>query len=148
MDRKRQSAETAHKHTTAELQRTRGLLQALRTAHQNEIKKKEKDMEKFVEKWQRLADAQAKLMNTPSGMYCANSAVVEGTEIIGKGQGFLEIALEQAERARSELSTENLELKRLVLTAVNETQTVLSDAKRILVGKSDELVCLFPSVVP
>ena len=38
-----QSSENAHKHTTAELQRTRTTLHALRTTHNTEIKKLEKE---------------------------------------------------------------------------------------------------------
>ncbi len=45
-----QSCENAHKHTTAELQRTRSTLHALRATHQTEIKKIEKEKERMVER--------------------------------------------------------------------------------------------------
>lgn len=84
----------------------------------------------MVEKWSKLADGQVKigLANTASGLImtskCANVAVVNGSELLGKGQGFLETALEQAEDARSRFAAENGRLRRLVLTAVNEVQTL------------------------
>lgn len=145
-----QTTESAHRHTTAELQRTRTSLQAIRTAHQSELKKKEKDIERMTEKWTRIAETQVKLMTAPSGLRCANIAVTEGSEVLGKGKGFLEVALEQAEKTGAQLSVENLELRKLVLTAVNESQAVLSEAKGILSGDRVEEVChlkLFPHVV-
>lgn len=84
-------------------------------------------MERMTDKWTKIADAQTKLLSTPSGMRCANVAVVDGCEVLGKGQGFLEIALEQSEKARSQFNDENLHLKRLILKAVNEIQRSLHD---------------------
>jgi len=131
-----QTSENAHKQTTAELQRTRICLQGVRAAHQAEIKRKEKEVDRVMEKWQKLADVQAKLSGVPSGMRCANVAVVEGTEVLGKGQGFLEIALEQAEKARAQLGDENLLLRKLVLKAVNEIQSILHQARSLLPSES------------
>jgi hypothetical protein len=138
-----QTSENAHKQTAAELQRTRISLQGVRATHQAEIKKKEKEVDRVMEKWQKLADAQAKLSGVPSGMRCANVAVVEGTEVLGKGQGFLEIALDQAEKARAQLGDENLFLRKLVLKAVNEIQSILHQARSLLPSESTaELVSL------
>ncbi|KAF8075153.1 Afadin and alpha-actinin-binding-domain-containing protein [Lyophyllum atratum] len=147
-----QSSEAAHKQTTAELQRTRTTLQGVRASHQSEIKKKEKDVERMSEKWSKLADAQAKLMAVPSGMRCANAAVVTGSELIGKTKNFLEIALEEAEKARSQLAEENFVLRKLVLTAVNEVQSILYQARPLATETSEEsykptpftLTTLFP----
>lgn len=98
----------------------------------------------MVEKWQKLSDSQAKLSAAPSGMRCLNVAVVEGTEILGKGQGYLEIALEQAEQARSNLSDDNLLLRKLIVRSVNELQSILHHAKCLLTGDEKlEEVCLY-----
>lgn len=132
-----QSTESAHKHTTAELQRTRTLLQAIRATHQSELKKKEKEVERMVEKWSKIADVQAKLSATASGMRCANLAVVEGSEMLGKGQGFLELALDEAENARGHLLEENVRLKTLLLDAVNGVQAVIHES---LNSDTDEAV--------
>lgn len=120
-----------------ELQRTRATLQGVRTAHQTELKKKEKEMERIMEKWQKISDSQSKLSSTPSGMRCTNVTIVEGTEFLGKGQGFLEIALEQAEQAeqaRSSLGDENLLLRKILLRTVNELQSVLHHSRELLPG--------------
>ncbi|OSX64473.1 hypothetical protein POSPLADRAFT_1137091 [Postia placenta MAD-698-R-SB12] len=122
-----QSAEAAHKHTTGELQRTRTTLQALRTAHQAELKKLEKEKDRMVDRWSKLADVQSKLCNASSGMRCANAAVIDAPDVQlrGKGQGFLDLALEQAEQARKELYDQNRKLRGLILSAANEMQGVL-----------------------
>lgn len=87
----------------------------------------------MIEKWQKLADSQAKLSVLPSGMHCANVAVVEGSEILGrKCQGYLEIALEEAEQARASLGAETVHLKKLLLSTVNEVQSILHQAQVLL----------------
>ncbi|KAF8806893.1 hypothetical protein BYT27DRAFT_7338870 [Phlegmacium glaucopus] len=128
-----QASENAHKQTSAELQRTRTSLQGVRATHIAELKKKEKDTERMMEKWQKLADSQVKLSVAPSGMRCANVAVVDGSEILGpKYQGYLEIALEEAEQARASLGNETLHLRKLLLSTVNELQSVLHQAQNLL----------------
>ncbi|KAG8221070.1 hypothetical protein J3R82DRAFT_2585 [Butyriboletus roseoflavus] len=84
-----QSSESSHKQTTAELQRTRTSLQALRATHVAELKKKEKEIERMVDKWIKLSDSQAKLPTTSPGMVIrgANAEVSSGMELIGKGKG-------------------------------------------------------------
>ncbi|KAI0954591.1 hypothetical protein AcW1_006435 [Taiwanofungus camphoratus] len=147
-----QSTETAHKHTVAELQRTRTSMQALRTAHQTEIKKIEKEKERMTEKWSKIADAQLKLGATTSGLRCANSEVVDApdVQIRGKGKGFLEVALEQAEQARKELFEQNARLRGLILSAANEMQSVLHNARNCTSSEGQEepalltLATLFP----
>ncbi|KII85992.1 hypothetical protein PLICRDRAFT_115132 [Plicaturopsis crispa FD-325 SS-3] len=137
-NRSLQSTESAHKHTTAELQRTRTTLQGVRATYQTELKKKEKDIERMVEKWSKLAEAQVKLGTTPSSLRCANVTAVDGSVAMGPGKSYLEQALEQAERARKELSDDNQRLRKLVLTAVNDVQAVLHMARSIVSSSEDE----------
>ncbi|KAG6879947.1 hypothetical protein C0992_009305 [Termitomyces sp. T32_za158] len=144
-----QASETAHKQTSAELQRTRTLLQGVRAIHQTELKKKEKDIERMAEKWSKIADAQAKLMTIPSGLQCANVSVLAGSEKIGNHSSFLEIALEEAEKARSQLAAENHSLRRLILAAVNEMQSALHHVRPPTAENAEEpapltLTTLFP----
>lgn len=94
----------------------------------------------MTEKWSKLADIQVKLQGVPSGMKCANVAVVDPSEFIGKGQGFLEIALEESETARRQLGEENLYLRKLVMTAVNEGQSILSQARRTTTNDAEEVI--------
>ncbi|KAG6908897.1 hypothetical protein DXG01_002875 [Tephrocybe rancida] len=144
-----QAGEAAHKQTTAELQRTRTLLQGARATHQTELKKKEKDIERMAEKWSKIADAQVKLMTVPSGLRCANVAVMAGSERMGNRTSFLEVALDEAEKARSQLMEETLLARRLVLTAVNEVQSTLYHVRPPASENSEEptpstLTTLFP----
>ena len=81
----------------------------------------------MVERWTKLSDSQLKVGSLPAGLTCANLAVVEASDVQlrGKGQGFLDVALEQAESARKELLEQNRRLKGLLLTTVNGLQSVL-----------------------
>ncbi|KAJ7180853.1 Afadin and alpha-actinin-binding-domain-containing protein [Mycena filopes] len=124
-----QASESAHKHTSAELQRARTALQGVRATHQSELKKKEKEVERMAERWNKLADMQTKLSTTPSGLRCSNLKVVDGTEVLGKGPGLVEVALEQAEEARERLSQDNTRLRNQLLGAVNEAQAMLYQAR-------------------
>jgi hypothetical protein len=111
----------------------------VRNAHQCEIKKKEKEIERMVERWAKLSDAQTKVGAMGSGIRCANVSVTEGSEVFGKGQNLLETALEEAERDRSRLSDENSSLHRLVLTAANEAQSVLRLARSVVPENGEEV---------
>ncbi|KAA1470163.1 hypothetical protein DENSPDRAFT_928667 [Dentipellis sp. KUC8613] len=129
-----QQSEAAHKHTTNELQRTRTSLQALRSQHQAEIKKKEKDIERMTEKWSKLSDSQLKLGSVPSGMtiQCANADVLEGRPdaIFMGGRGLVDTALEEAEEACKQLREENKELKALIVDVANAVQKILHKATK------------------
>ncbi|KAJ7117721.1 Afadin and alpha-actinin-binding-domain-containing protein [Mycena epipterygia] len=142
-----QASESVHKNTSMELQRARTALQAVRATHQSELKKKEKEVERMAERWAKLADMQAKLSNAPSGLQCVNLAVVDGTEVLGKAPGLAELALEQAEQARQSLSEDNIKLRGLLLSTVNEAQSMLYLARKS--EREDEpvpftLLTLFP----
>ena len=131
-----QTTENAHKQTTLELQRTRTALQAIRSTHQTEIKKLEKEKDKILERWNKLADAQLSgglnRSGPSSGYHCANAAVVEASEVQlrGRGTDLLEAALEQAARARHDLLEENERLKGVIMSATNELQRTVHTAQR------------------
>ncbi|KIK52336.1 hypothetical protein GYMLUDRAFT_88727 [Collybiopsis luxurians FD-317 M1] len=128
-----QATESAHKHTSAELARTRGALQAVRATHQMELKKKEKDIEKMVEKWNKLSDSQAKLGAVGSGLRfsgsAANASVSEAAGMVGRGKTLMEAALEEAERGREQLARDNLALRVLLLKAVNEIRNAIFEMR-------------------
>ncbi|EMD39347.1 hypothetical protein CERSUDRAFT_104554 [Gelatoporia subvermispora B] len=121
-----QASETAHKHTTAELQRTRTSLQSLRTAHAAEIKRIEKEKERMVDRWSKLSDGQLKIGSTGAGMTCTNLEVVEASDVQlrGKGEHFLEVGLAQTEQARKELFDQNRRFRGLILSTANDMQGV------------------------
>ncbi|KAK2464015.1 hypothetical protein APHAL10511_003959 [Amanita phalloides] len=131
-----QAAEAAHKQTSAELQRTRSSLQSIRTAHQTELKKKEREFERMIERWSKVADVQSKLTTVPAGITCTNAQIINGTGHQDERASFLEVALEQAEQARGQLSTENLRLKKLVLRTVNRLHGLMYGAQNP--GSDDE----------
>lgn len=81
----------------------------------------------MVERWSKLSDNQLKAGTLPAGLTCANLHIVEASDVQlrGKGQGFLEVALEQAETARKELFEQNRKLRGILLSAANELQHVL-----------------------
>lgn len=141
-----QNTENAHKRTTAELQRTRTALQGVRAQHTAEIKKIEKEKERVIERWSKLADNQAKLGSTPSGITFANSQVVEASSVQmrGKGEGFLEISLEQAERSRNDLADETRNLRGVVLSTANELQRIMYTARKLSTSEAIGEVCSRP----
>ncbi|KXN90668.1 hypothetical protein AN958_03953 [Leucoagaricus sp. SymC.cos] len=133
-----QSTEAAHKQATAELQRTRTSLQGIRATHQQELKKKEKELERMAEKWNKLSDAQTKPASVPAGLKCANIAVVDGTELAGKTPSLLETAFDDAEKARTQLIDEVARLRRLVVKIVNQVQAVLYQVQGFISNKNEE----------
>ena len=117
-------------------------MQALHVMHIAEIKKREKEIEAMHEWWSKLANAQLRISNLPSGMVFlglpANAPVlVEGNVSAGggskKGAGVgvrvrvVEGALEEAEKAHAVLREENLELGGLV-DATNAVRKILHKA--------------------
>ena len=97
----------------------------------------------MMERWSKIADVQSKLSVVPAGITCANADIVDGTESLSQGQGFLEVALEQAEQARDQVSTENVRLKKLVLRTVNQLHGLMF---RVHNPGSDEEVCLILTI--
>lgn len=148
MSKSLQSVEAAHKHTTADLQRTRGMMQSLRTAHNTEIKKLEKEKERIVERWSKLTDGQIKAAVNASGMKCANLEVTESAELQmkGKGQNFLEVALDQSEKARKELFDQQLRLKAVIVTAANQLQRVAHSIRDSASENQEEVSYIYPLI--
>ncbi|CAK5267563.1 unnamed protein product [Mycena citricolor] len=126
-----QALETTQKQTSGELQRMRTALQAVRSAHQAELKKKDKDVERMAERWNKLADIQSKVAGSSSGLRCSNLIVVENGSVSerGRGSGVVETALQQSEETRRILGEENAKLRGLLLGAVNQAQTMLHQAR-------------------
>ncbi|KAJ3805033.1 Afadin and alpha-actinin-binding-domain-containing protein [Lentinula aff. lateritia] len=146
-----QATEAAHKHTNAELQRTRSALQTIRATHQAETKKKEKEIERAMERWHRISDAQAKLGATASGMCfigSVNTAIEPVVLIIGRGKSYLEIALEEAEKAREQSGKDNLGLKKMLLKAVNEIRNIAFELTPSLREPTNEIEIPVPMTLP
>ena len=65
---------------------------------------------------------------------------MEGSEVLGKAQGSLEVALEQA---RNQLEEDSTSLRRLVLTTVNDVWSVLHQTRSLVLDNEEE-VCMVP----
>ena len=66
-------------------------------------------------------------------MRCANVDVANGSEILGgKCQGYLEIALEESEQAKASLEDKTVQLRKLILSTVNDVQSILYQAQTLL----------------
>ncbi|KAI5995457.1 Afadin and alpha-actinin-binding-domain-containing protein [Pisolithus albus] len=135
-----QSSEANRKQIAAELQRTRTSLQGIRTAHVTELRKKEKEIERMVEKWSKLVDAQSKVSAASSGIsiHGANAEVVSGSDNIGKGKGYLDVALEHAESSRAELFAESTRLRRLIVTCANRIQSLTHRIRLVMSSEEEE----------
>lgn len=98
----------------------------MRQTHAAELKRKEKETEKLLERWQKISDAQTKLGTSASGLVFKQTHVNPLTDsrdsdgIGPRGSDLLEDALEEAQSARKELIEENTSLKNVVLSAANE----------------------------
>ena len=94
----------------------------------------------MVEKWTKLIDSQAKSPTTPPGMVIrgVNAEVASGMEILGKGKGYLEVALEHAESSRTELLDETTRLRRLILVSANRLQSIIHQIRTLASLKSEE----------
>jgi hypothetical protein len=84
-------------------------------------------MERVLDRWNKVSDAQIKLSSTQSGLYCANFTV--GGEDLLKGKGLMEEALEQAEEARRELVKENDGFRSVILGTANALQGIAYNVK-------------------
>lgn len=130
-----QVSEAAHKATTQELQRLKATLQTVRQTHAAELKRREKESERMVDRWTKLSDSQLKIGSAPSGIgfrsTLANSiAESREDEIIGKSDSLLEHALEEGELARKELIEEIGGLKGIILASANELARTVHSARR------------------
>lgn len=130
--------------TLSELQRTRTSLQYLRSTTQNELKRKDKEVERVLERWNKVSDAQIKLSGAHSGLRCANFVV--GGEEYGKGKGLMEDALDQAEEARKQLMRENDGFRSVILGAANAFQDIVYTVQGHSTDVHLEEVSLNPTV--
>lgn len=120
-------------------------MQSLRQTHVAEIKRKEKEVEKMLDRWQKLSDTQAKLGSSSSGMKfnltLANpTSSLRDDGPIRRGPDLLEDALEAAEISRKELSEEITSLKNVVLSTANELARILRACRMRATGIQEEEV--------
>jgi hypothetical protein len=66
------SEEETHKKSKEDLQRVKMAMQYLRTTTSNELKRKEKEVEKMTERWAKISNDQVKLGTIGAGLACSN----------------------------------------------------------------------------
>lgn len=64
--------EEAHKKSKEDFQRLKMAMQYLRTTSSNELKRKEKEIEKMTERWAKISNEQVKLGTIGAGLACSN----------------------------------------------------------------------------
>jgi hypothetical protein len=122
-----QTTSAAHKHANAELTRVRTAAQALRATHISELRKRDKENERMLERWTKLSDSQLRISSQSAGIIingpkCANAVAADGGVYLAGTPGYLDVALEEAESSRRLLADENEYLRELLLRALNEGQ--------------------------
>ncbi|KAG9096942.1 hypothetical protein FRC06_008165 [Ceratobasidium sp. 370] len=115
------SATTAHTRTSAHLAQQTSAIAALRTASIADSRKREQDVARLKERWQKLASEQSKLGSVGSGLICANWAVVDGNEqYVGMGgEEVGEGAIRDAVEARERLTEENDVFREVLVKILN-----------------------------
>ncbi|KAJ1306493.1 hypothetical protein OPQ81_007496 [Rhizoctonia solani] len=116
------SAQTSHNRTSAQLAQTTAAIAALRAASTADMRKREQDVARLKERWQKLASEQAKLGTVGSGMVCSNWAVAVNEQYVGmraEGEEAAEGAMRDAIEARERLSEANDEFREVMVKLVN-----------------------------
>ncbi|CUA68303.1 hypothetical protein RSOLAG22IIIB_07831 [Rhizoctonia solani] len=116
------SSHTSHNRTTAQLAQTTSAIAALRAASIADTRKRDQDVAKLKERWQRLGAEQAKLGTVGSGMVCSNWAVAVNEQYVGmrgEGEEAAEGAMRDAIEARERLSEANDEFREVMVKLVN-----------------------------
>ncbi|CAE6474825.1 unnamed protein product [Rhizoctonia solani] len=116
------AASTSHNRTSAQLAQSTSAVAALRAASAADTRKREQDLAKLKERWQRLAAEQAKLGTVGSGMVCSNWAVAVNEQYVGmkaEGEEAAEGAMRDAIEARERLAETNDEFREVFVKLVN-----------------------------
>ncbi|KAG8836352.1 hypothetical protein FRC17_005638 [Serendipita sp. 399] len=111
------SEEEAHKKSKEDYQKLKMAMQYLRTTTSNDIKRKEKELEKMTERWSKISNEQVKLGTIGVGMVCAN--LLPEQAIQESKNDFWETALAEFEQARLRLLKENDAFRDVIVGCVN-----------------------------
>ncbi|KDQ19658.1 hypothetical protein BOTBODRAFT_28227 [Botryobasidium botryosum FD-172 SS1] len=114
--------QASQKQTTALLSKSQSALRDTRIAAQNEIKRKEKEVERVMERWGKISNDQAKVNGVSSGLTCAN--LITDPAIVGpRANPALEASLAHLESERSQLTQENDMFRQILLSLANGLQS-------------------------
>ncbi|CAE6431611.1 unnamed protein product [Rhizoctonia solani] len=116
------SVQTAHNRTSVQLAQTTSANAALRAASAADLRKREQDVARLKERWQKLAGEQAKLGTVGSGIVCSNWAVAVNDQYVGirgEGEEAAEGAMRDAIEARERLAEANDEFREVFVKLIN-----------------------------
>ncbi|KAH7335616.1 Afadin and alpha-actinin-binding-domain-containing protein [Rhizoctonia solani] len=119
------AASTSHNRTSTQLAQSTSAVAALRAASTADTRKREQDVARLKERWQRLAAEQAKLGTVGSGMVCSNWAVAVNEQYVGmraEGEEAAEGAMRDAIEARERLAETNDEFREVLVKGLREKE--------------------------
>ncbi|KAG8930073.1 hypothetical protein FRC02_004644 [Tulasnella sp. 418] len=117
------ASEQAHKQALANLSKAQTALQYGRSTAQNEIKRKEKEIERIMEKCTKICNEQARLGSIGAGLACANLAIVDGLKPPAEDT-LVEEALSDLEADKTRLLNENDALRDVLLSCARSLQSL------------------------
>ncbi|KAG8758300.1 hypothetical protein FRC14_000358 [Serendipita sp. 396] len=120
--KKLHSEEEGHKKTKEDFQKLKMAVQYLRTTTSNDIKRKEKEIEKMTDRWSKISNDQVKLGTIGAGIVCANLLPEQMAQ--ESKNDFWEAALAESEQARLRLMKENDAFRDVIVGCVNALVTV------------------------
>ncbi|KAF9517143.1 hypothetical protein BS47DRAFT_572137 [Hydnum rufescens UP504] len=107
--------QATHKVTVANLQRAQSALQFTRQTAQNEIKRKEKEVERIMDRWNKLSNEQTKLSSASSGMRCTN-LVPDPAIVVPRGSSVLENSLAELKSERDRLVEQSQSFRSVIIS--------------------------------
>ncbi|KAF8329372.1 Afadin and alpha-actinin-binding-domain-containing protein [Cantharellus anzutake] len=111
-------AQAAQKQTCVSLQRAQSALQTSRQNAQNEIKRKERELERIIERWNKVStDHQAKIGGMGANIKCSN-LVADGVTVVPQANPILEKSLEQLRIERERMAEQNGDFRELIFSLV------------------------------
>ncbi|PVG00968.1 hypothetical protein CPB86DRAFT_754108 [Serendipita vermifera] len=121
IQRKLGEEEDSHKKSKEDFHKLKLAMQYLRTTTTNEMKRKEKELEKITERWGKISNDQTRLGTIGAGLACANLLPEQPHT---EGVGMWEAALADSEAARLRLLKENDAFRDVILACANALQTL------------------------
>ncbi|EJU03885.1 hypothetical protein DACRYDRAFT_14867 [Dacryopinax primogenitus] len=122
-----QTEQTAHKQTSSHLTRAQSTLQTVRGHAQAELRKRDKEVERMAERWQRIAAEQARLGALGSGMRVDLPLTASTLSI--PTDSLLETQLQETESHRVRLVEENDALRATLLVTARALQSLLNPSE-------------------
>ncbi|CDZ96821.1 Afadin/alpha-actinin-binding [Phaffia rhodozyma] len=119
--------QTSHKQTKEEAQKARTALAFVRSQAQHDIKKRDAEIARTLERWQKLSNDQAKIMSTRSGLTCLNAPQRPGSVKPSEPSDYFQQTIEEMDDARSRLIAENDAFRRVLIKIAVNVESAITD---------------------